>query len=678
LFRFNQTGGQETVKKQVRIGAGEKRRITDVLLHPVEEHNFPGGFLQVVFRNVPTSGETADTGGEDRGETRADSGKESDLVGELEKELRFTKEQLQVNTEQYETSIEELRASNEELQSLNEELQSTTEELETSKEEIQSVNEELKMVNEELESKVKKLNRANSDMKNLMETTEIGILFVGNDLNLQLYTESATSLFNLIRSDIGRPLDHVTHRLDDEDLTRDVSRMLDTLTPVEKIVQSEKEWYMMRLRPYRNTEEEVDGAVISFMDITQIKQAQHTIVVRTRQQEAAASLGLYMLTNREMQKIMDKTVQVLHKELDVDYSRLMKLNAEDDTLVTKAGLGWEKEDLVDFSLSAAKKWDAGYALKTKKPVITTDYTSEDRFEQPPVFVELGIQSGMNVLIEGIGGSYGILSVYSKSPRTFEENEIAFIQLVANSLGGAIEWERSNQRLLEEIEQTRKLQHQIVKISTSERWEVGKYLHDNVAQNLVAAQMIFSSLDGKFKGKDGKEMDKLDQLLKKTIDDIRSLSHEMIPMDIKSKGLDYTLQHFAKHMQELFDLECTFKLDGSEKLIQNNYAATNLFNITREATKNAAMHGKATKVVIEITREGDHLKLAVKDNGNGLDDEYEHKDGMGINIMRHRAHLMSGSLEIERVSEKDGVLVTCLIPLTVLQAEDEQAISTSNR
>ena len=198
----------------------------------------------------------------------------------LTQELRAKDEYLHSTHEQMQTSNEELRSSNEELQSTNEELQSTNEELETSKEELQSVNEELATVNAELQTKVSDLSRANNDMNNLLAGTGVGTIFVDHQLCIQRFTPAVTQLVNLIRSDVGRPLGHIVSNLQGYDrLVLDVQDVLDTLTAKEVEVQTRAgSWYLLRIRPYRTLENLIEGAVITFMDITEQKRAQAALL----------------------------------------------------------------------------------------------------------------------------------------------------------------------------------------------------------------------------------------------------------------------------------------------------------------------------------------------------------------------------------------------------------------
>jgi two-component system, chemotaxis family, CheB/CheR fusion protein len=197
----------------------------------------------------------------------------------LEEELSAKEEYLQAVQEEMQASNEELRSSIEELQSTNEELQSTNEELETSKEELQSVNEELATINTELETKVTDLTRVENDMNNLLAGTGIGTVFVDHQLRIQRFTPAATELLNLIDSDVGRPVGHLTSRLATYDrLSADTEAVLDTLVPREVEVRTEAgTWYLLRIRPYRTLENVIEGAVITFIEITELKEARASL-----------------------------------------------------------------------------------------------------------------------------------------------------------------------------------------------------------------------------------------------------------------------------------------------------------------------------------------------------------------------------------------------------------------
>jgi two-component system CheB/CheR fusion protein len=194
----------------------------------------------------------------------------------LERELGETKERLQSLVEEYETALEELKSSNEELVSVNEELQSTNEELEASKEELQSLNEELNTVNLELGTKVEALDRANADLHNLFESTQVATVFLNNDLVIRSFTPALTRIFNILASDRGRPITDLASRLLLPSLAADVKSVLATGNLIERRIDHEGHsgHFLVRLIPYRDSEQRLDGVVVTFIDVTSLAQAE--------------------------------------------------------------------------------------------------------------------------------------------------------------------------------------------------------------------------------------------------------------------------------------------------------------------------------------------------------------------------------------------------------------------
>jgi len=204
---------------------------------------------------------------------------ESAQIAELNEELRVKEEYLRATNEELETTNEELKSSNEEMQSVNEELQSTNEELETSKEEMQSINEELSTVNTELQTKVADLSRANNDMNNLLAGTGIATIFVDHSLRIMRFTPAVSSIINLILSDVGRPVSHIVSNLVGyTTLAADVQQVLRTLAPKEAEVQtSDGKCYTLRILPYRTLDNVIEGAVITFVEITEVKRSRDAL-----------------------------------------------------------------------------------------------------------------------------------------------------------------------------------------------------------------------------------------------------------------------------------------------------------------------------------------------------------------------------------------------------------------
>ncbi|MGZ5558914.1 MAG: chemotaxis protein CheB, partial [Methylobacter sp.] len=192
------------------------------------------------------------------------------LIEELERELTYTKENLQATIEEQYASNEELKCTNEEMQSTNEELQSSNEELETSKEELQSINEELVTVNSELQAKIAQLADMQNDMKNLLDNIHIGIIFLDQHLIIRRFTHDATLIYRLATSDMGRALSDIKSELESEDLLDAVRLVLDNLIPIEREVKTlNGNWYLARIQPYRTLDNMIDGVVLTFTNITE-------------------------------------------------------------------------------------------------------------------------------------------------------------------------------------------------------------------------------------------------------------------------------------------------------------------------------------------------------------------------------------------------------------------------
>jgi two-component system CheB/CheR fusion protein len=192
----------------------------------------------------------------------------------LNREIRQLRAQLQSLIEEHETTSEEFKTANEEVLSSNEELQSTNEELETAKEELQSSNEELTTVNEELHNRNLELSTANNDLQNILSNNDLPIVIVNNDVRVRRFTPAAQKLLNLLPTDIGRYLNEIRPNLDLGDLEPIARQTIETLRPQETEVRDNSGcWYLMRVRPYRASENKVDGAVISFQDIDALKRA---------------------------------------------------------------------------------------------------------------------------------------------------------------------------------------------------------------------------------------------------------------------------------------------------------------------------------------------------------------------------------------------------------------------
>lgn len=277
---------ESVVLHALKVGTNGGTQCVDVSVQRLEEPGPLHGLVMIVFTDVAMAAT------EHPSKTPAQNAR----LTASERELQQVRAEARITHEEMQTSQEEIRSANEELQSTNEELQSTNEELTTSKEEMQSLNEELQTVNAELQAKVQELSSSSSDMKNLLDSTDIATLFLDRHLNVRRYTQQATKIIKLIPGDVGRPITDLVSDLDDPALAADAREVLRTLVPKEKPVSApDGRWFTVRIMPYRTLDDRIDGVVITFADITVAK----TLEAKLREKHAALEQRVAKQTNRK-------------------------------------------------------------------------------------------------------------------------------------------------------------------------------------------------------------------------------------------------------------------------------------------------------------------------------------------------------------------------------------------
>jgi two-component system CheB/CheR fusion protein len=260
------TKGEAVRVRGLQVTGPDGMQGVDVTVQPLHEPVALLDTLMIVFHDVAVP---------PRGSRRRGAGAAEAIHAA---EIQHCRDEIQSLREENRASREELQSANEELQSTNEELQSANEELTTSKEEMQSMNEELQTVNAEMQSKLDDLALAQSDMKSLLNSTEIAMLFLDQNLNVRRFTDRAAKIINLRDSDIGRPMSDLTTSLQYPTLHDDAHETLRTLVFSEKQIQtSDQRWFSVRIMPYRRLDNVIDGAVITFVDITATKQVEATL-----------------------------------------------------------------------------------------------------------------------------------------------------------------------------------------------------------------------------------------------------------------------------------------------------------------------------------------------------------------------------------------------------------------
>lgn len=388
-----------------------------------------------------------DVGPTPRSAPRPDGDEDSDIAEQLERELRAVREDLRSTVEELETSNEELRASHEESMSMNEELQSANEELEATTEELRSLNEELTTVNHQLKEKIDQVQQGHDDIANFFASTKLATVFLDDQLCIKRFTPAAGQLLDLDQSHIGRRLGDLNRPLVTPELSAQARQVLDRLSPIEREIESDGDrWFILKALPYRTQTNRIEGVVLTFTEISDLKRANRRLVTRERQQAVIGRLGMQALAATDLGDLFDQTVRQIAHTLESDFAKVLEYHRDTHELLLRAGVGWRAGLVGHARVPADHGSQAGYTLASRGPVIVDDLANERRFEGPDLLIEHGIVSGVSCTIPNGDGPYGVLAVHTRTARRFTPDDAAFLQSLANVLALAVSRRKAEQRL----------------------------------------------------------------------------------------------------------------------------------------------------------------------------------------------------------------------------------------
>jgi PAS domain S-box-containing protein len=425
----------------VALRVGGKTEIIKVKVKPVlNEEDKSRGFMVVLFEEQQEGAAVLER------EQEGPEGGSGDqpIVRQLEAELYEVKAQLSATIEQHELQREELKASNEEFQAMNEEMRSAAEELETSKEELQSINEELTTVNQELKIKIEELGHSNDNFKNLINSTQIGTVFLDRDLRVKLFTPRARDIFNLIGTDAGRPLSDITSKLLDNSLVVAARTVLDTLQSIEREVRTADEHtYLMQIVPYRTMEDRIDGVVITFFDITGHKRAEEAVAEELRGTRILQRLAARLVTPKNIQTIYDEIMTAAIEITRADAGTLQMLDPETHELVFLSASNIDAEMSEYFCrVDASSNTACAIALQTgERSFVDFDQPDiDDTDGAMQMHVKHGLLSAQSTpLIARSGRPLGMVSTHwRKSHHRPSERELRFLDLLARQAADLVE------------------------------------------------------------------------------------------------------------------------------------------------------------------------------------------------------------------------------------------------
>lgn len=638
----------------VPVQLGQTSRHISIAVQPVHESEAARGYCLVIFHDRGAAESPA-------APPYADDAPQ--ILHGLEAELRRTQERLWQTIREYRDSTdnfysehEELLAANEELQATNEELQAAYEELDTSREELQSINEDLQVANAQLELKIKEVITTNDDLQNLMAATEIGTIFLDRRLRITRYTPRVQELFNLIPDDLNRPLTHVTHKLEYATLPEDVTRVWTTWAPIEREVRSmDSRWYLARLRTYRTSEDNVDGVVLTFVDITARKQAEEE-----REQLLAE--------NQQQREFLEQLVALMPVPIAIVRGHEFRY-----TLVNSAyrQLGRGKGELLDRTV--AEVWPE--IASSIVPLLDQVYRTGEPYQASNM--PFMIQRDGQAQEEFYMLSYVRLPYTASQPAgvlitAYETTEQVRARQVIEARVQERTWELNqvNAALRVEALQRAQLEQEriellraLVTAQEEERHHIARELHDQMGQSLSALRLGLSALAAAPAPKDA--ITRLQRIVAQIDDDVHRLALELRPSALDNLGLLTAVQQHVEEWSTLTGITADVQTIGTDYECIPSEVAIVIYRVTQEALTNVLKHAHARHISVILEARANQVNLIVEDDGRGFDPDASQlkpdAGRIGLLSMRERVALVGGAFTIESEPEH-GTSIFVRIPL----------------
>jgi two-component system, chemotaxis family, CheB/CheR fusion protein len=548
------------------------------------------------------------------------------LVAKLQTENQRLREQLQVTIEEFDSSNEEMKAANEELQSINEEYRSATEELETSKEELQSVNEELQTVNNDMKLKLEEIAHAHQELENILGASEIGTIFLDRELRIQRFTAGTNEVLNILPSDRGRPVRHLTHTLKYNRFVEDAEQVLRQLVPIEREAQTEKDdWYLLRYRPYHTAQGRIEGVVITFINITALKQSEEELRHSKENLEERVGERTRELNeaNQKISQARDLFLQLFHSNpvptslTQLTDGRFIDVN---DAYLEFTGL--QREEVVGRT-----------SMELGQPLA--------RELQPEIMEELEKESPLNnVELQIQRASGGITTVLASIQKIMIDQTQALLMSFID-IGERVQAEQ----------QIHALAYELTKAEQMERQRISRILHDDLQQRIFAAKAQTLSVDNAYRRGDlesaQNDLNQIQGLLDESISITRNLSIDLSPAVLQGDSLSDALAWLAKQMHDLYDLDVSLQTNGVSTRFEDTLRIL-LFQAVREALFNVVKHADTQHATLTVGKTEGYVQIVISDDGVGFQsDVFNQENGLGgLAHIQHRVLLMGCSLHVQ--------------------------------
>lgn len=516
---------------------------------------------------------------------------------------------------------------------------------------LQSVNEELTALNNRLNEKVGELTETNNDLANLLKATEIATIFLDGKLQIRRFTPRATELLNLITSDLGRPVAHLAQNFTGVDLAADAGKVLQDLSPLEREVQArDGRWYTVRIMPYRTLDNRIDGIVVTFSNVTRLKEIESRLQYEKRYAERVTE------TMRHPLLVLDGQLRVL--SANPAFYETFQVEPDQTTGRKVYDLGnrqWDIPklrsllDVIISTKSEVRDFQVEHDFADIGPRIMR--LNAGRIETPgeqPFLILLAIED----VTEREQARAKVESLAITLEQRVQERTAELAQAVASLKAQVHERLALNQALEHRVEQLRAVAIELTLAEQQERKRLSHILHDDLQQLLVGAKFHTSSLRGM--AKSGASLTKgfreLESLLAQSVQLSRTLAVDLAPPALSDHGLAAALKWLGTETKRIHGLSVRVTADR-EIPADDQGVAVLLFQAVRELLLNIVKHARAKSATVRLRHlAGDQVQIEVADKGVGFDPDIprpkkEPAKGLGLFSIQERLAYIGGRMEI---------------------------------
>lgn len=430
-------------------------------------------------------------------------------------------------------------------------------------------------------------------------------------------------------------------------------------------------WTEQRIVPIHDGEGSlvaVDGFV---RDLTETRRAEEALSARARQEATVVECGQLALAGADLPQLMDETVALVGRTLGVELVEILELLTDGTALVLRAGVGWDEDSVGRATVGVGSDSQAGYTLSSEEPVVVANLAAETRFTDPPLLREHGVVSGMSVVVRGRERPFGVLGAHSAERRIFGDDDLHFLQAIANVLSEAIERSRAEKRLQhsfelfrETDEERRALLARLVRAQEEERQRIASDIHDDSIQVLTALTLRLDLLRRRLDDPDLLEMlREIEQTARLSIGRLRLLLFELRPPALDREGLAAALRLYLE--QTRIDSGLEYSLESQLTAEPDVETRTILYRISQEAVGNVRRHARAKRIGILLKETEEGILVRIADNGTGfsaVETGREQPGHLGLASMRERAEIAGGWWRLDSTPGR-GTTVEFLVPNT---------------